>query len=335
MTTTKEILAELKAKGFQVIQHPDQELYIAYSERRLLHTGCGISETSIEWLKEMFDGPPQEKEEGSNISNQEAQVRILRMELALQELLKPGKLDELFPLLPLTKAGKFHKTAATNLYIPGIKYTVNEDYFSQSEVSLQIAAYRWLDDDTFNWEVCPEIGILRINPDASFVGRKTPPNLIDEKGNITAPAALPPKNKYLKQEDLVPGTGYLDPKGTEYMYLGRLRQHRVEDSVDWNGDPHHFDVVQNLTNPLYLRMTPKAKKEVAACATLQEYLQKRFEAAEDECLFTGLNETVSKKFVDEGTVYFDADHNKVQGLHVEKNILWLPQGTVKFDIDLP
>lgn len=151
MTTTKEILAELKAKGFQVIQHPDRELYIAYSERRLLHTGCGISETSIEWLKEMFDGPPQEKEEGSNISNQEAQVRILRMELALQELLKPGKLDELFPLLPLTKAGKFHKTAATNLYIPGIKYTVNEDYFSQSEVSLQIAAYRWLDDDTFNW----------------------------------------------------------------------------------------------------------------------------------------------------------------------------------------
>ena len=182
MTTTKEILAELKAKGFQVIQHPDRELYIAYSERRLLHTGCGISETSIEWLKEMFDGPPQEKEEGSNISNQEAQVRILRMELALQELLKPGKLDELFPLLPLTKAGKFHKTAATNLYIPGIKYTVNEDYFSQSEVSLQIAAYRWLDDDTFNWAVCPEIGILRINPDASFVGRKTPPNLIDEKG---------------------------------------------------------------------------------------------------------------------------------------------------------
>lgn len=335
MTTTKEILAELKAKGFQVIQHPDQELYIAYSERRLLHTGCGISETSIEWLKEMFDGPPQEKEEGSNISNQEAQVRILRMELALQELLKPGKLDELFPLLPLTKAGKFHKTAATNLYIPGIKYTVNEDYFSQSEVSLQIAAYRWLDDDTFNWEVCPEIGILRINPDTSFVGRKTPPNLIDEKGNITAPAEPPPKNKYLKQEDLVPGTGYLDPKGTEYMYLGRLRQHRVEDSVDWNGDPHHFDVVLNLTNPLYLRMTPKAKKEVAACATLQEYLQKRFEAAEDECLFTGLNETVSKKFVDEGTVYFDADHNKVQGLHVEKNILWLPQGTVKFDIDLP
>ena len=52
MTTTKEILAELKSKGFQVIQHPDRELYIAYSERRLLHTGCGISETSIEWLKE-------------------------------------------------------------------------------------------------------------------------------------------------------------------------------------------------------------------------------------------------------------------------------------------
>ncbi len=68
---------------------------------------------------------------------------------------------------------------------------------------------------------------------------------------------------------------------------------------------------------------------------LQEYLQKRFEAAEDERLFTGLKETVSKKFVDEGTVYFDADHNKVQGLHVEKNILWLPQGTVKVDIDLP
>lgn len=94
-------------------------------------------------------------------------------------------------------------------------------------------------------------------------------------------------------------------------------------------------MVLNLTDPLYLRMTPKAKKEVAACATLQEYLQKRFEAAEDKHLFTGLNETVSKKFVDEGTVYFDADHNKVQGLHVEKNILWLPQGTVKIDIDLP
>ena len=257
------------------------------------------------------------------------------MELALQELLKPGKLDELFPLLPLTKAGKFHKTAATNLYIPGIKYTVNEDYFSQSEVSLQIAAYRWLDDDTFNWEVCPEIGILRINPDASFVGRKTPPNLIDEKGNITAPAEPPKKNKYLKQEVLVPGTSYLDPKGTEYMYLGRLREHCVEDSVDWNGNPRHFDMVLNLTDPLYLRMTQKAKKEVAVCATLQEYLQKRFEAAEDERLFTGLKETVSKKFVDEGTVYFDADHNKVQGLHVEKNILWLPQGTVKVDIDLP
>lgn len=91
----------------------------------------------------------------------------------------------------------------------------------------------------------------------------------------------------------------------------------------------------SLTDPLYLRMTPKAKKEIAACATLQEYLQKRFDAAEDEHLFTGLNETISKKFVEKGTVYFDADHNKVQGIHVEKDIVWLPQGTVKFDIDLP
>lgn len=335
MKATKEVLAELKAKGFQFVQYPGQELYIAYSERRLFHTGCGISETSIEWLKEMFDGPPQEKPEGSSISNQEAQVRIMRLELAIQELLKPGKLDELFPLLPLTKAGKFHKTAATNLYIPGIKYTVNEDYFSQSEVALQIAAYGRSTYHPFQWEVYPEIGILRINPGASFVGRKTPPNLIDEKGNIMAPAAPLKKNKYLKQEELVPGTGYLDPKGTEYMYLGRLRRHRVEDSIDWNGNPCHFDVVMSLTDPLYLRMTPKAKKEIAACATLQEYLQKRFDAAEDEHLFTGLNETISKKFVEKGTVYFDADHNKIQGIHVEKDIVWLPQGTVKFDIDLP
>ena len=55
MKATKEVLAELKAKGFQFVQYPGQELYIAYSERRLFHTGCGISETSIEWLKEMFD----------------------------------------------------------------------------------------------------------------------------------------------------------------------------------------------------------------------------------------------------------------------------------------
>ena len=37
MKATKEVLAELKAKGFQFVQYPGQELYIAYSERRLFH----------------------------------------------------------------------------------------------------------------------------------------------------------------------------------------------------------------------------------------------------------------------------------------------------------
>ena len=113
------------------------------------------------------------------------------------------------------------------------------------------------------------------------------------------------------------------------MYLGRLREHCVEDSVDWNGNPRHFDMVLNLTDPLYLRMTQKAKKEVAVCATLQEYLQKRFEAAEDERLFTGLKETVSKKFVDEGTVYFDADHNKGPGPPCGEKYPLAPSGDCK------
>lgn len=333
METTKEMLDKLKSVGFEIVKHPERDLYIVYNERELFRVGGRYSGIwSIGYLKDEFSGPPQEKHKGCNITNQEALTRISKLESALKELLKPGKLEELFPVLPLTKAGKFHKSAAINLYIPGIKYTTTEEYFSQTEVALQLATYgpRWSDG-----AVWPDIAIVRINAYASFVERKTPPNLIDTKGNIFAPTEVPKKNKHFKLEELVPGTSYLDRKGTEYLYLGQLQMHQVDDYyLDYDGVYYHTDCM-GMSLPLCLRMSPKAKKEVSACTSLREFFQKRFDAAKDEYLLTGLKELFSNKFVEKGTVYFDEKHSKFHGLHVEKPLMGVPGGTMKCDIDLP
>lgn len=234
--------------------------------------------------------------------------------------------EDIFDYLPYTKQGKFSKSASINLYIPNISSTYSGNYFSQSEISLQLIPLAMpknsgnLFEEIHSNEIC----VLEINEYASFTSRKKPENIIDENGNYKKLTPVK-RNTYLKQQDITIGTSYIDAKGSEYLYIGNI----IEDIYfenERNGVPYSGQNKKQYEG-LYLRITPKIKKDLNNYSYLGDFLYDRFNKIllkEAFDWWKGLNMTTSKKFVKLENVYFDNSHNKIPNNKLE---FAYPKGT--------
>ena len=342
--TTSDIVKEIKDMNtFKCLEDKTRGLYIFYSEDSLLNQNYvnpylfkfkNILDTSIsiKELRECFSGNPNEKQEDCNCNNQEALNRIDKLEKVIKSIIYSSNPEKIFDYLPYTKQGKFSKTGNINLYIPNIKSTFSGDYFSQTEIALQLIPLE-MPKPNGNWfesihsgDIC----FLEINTRASFTNKKRPENIIDEDGNYKK-VNKPSRNTYLKQNDLEGGTSYIDAKGSEYLYIGEIQENGKYFGIDCRGNTY-TGTMKNHLKFVYLRVTSKISKELSNYTNFEDFLYDRFN---DSFLknrlsyYKGLNITTSKKFVKKGTIYFDNQHNKIpNGL----NFIY-PKGTYKNEPD--
>lgn len=281
---------------------------------------------SLEQLKRMFGGPANQKQEGANCSNKEALRRIQLLENAINNLFQPGKIETLFDYLPYTKSGKFARNKHIYLYIPNIKFTAYDDYFSQKEIALQLAPvmYGYIDREKgYETANMDNVVVLQLSTNACFAGRATPETVIKDDGSFQS---IEKKSiDYLKYKDLTKGVSYTDEKGSEYLYLGRVIIHRTPEGYTLPGISRLFEAtswderINKLTPPLYIRVTEKVKKELRSYSKLEDFLLDRFLKAEYLGLLHGFNQTESKKFVAQNTVYFAPPANVLTKMEFSKD----------------
>ena len=343
--TTGEIVKEIKdMKTFKCLEDKTRGLYIFYSEDSLLNRNCfntqslfkfkNILDTSIsiKELRKCFSGNPNEKQEDCNCKNKEALDRINKLEKVIKSIIYSSNPEEIFDYLPYTKQGKFSKTGNINLYIPNIKSTFSGEYFSQTEIALQLIPLEISKNKGTFFESTRlgDICFLEINDRASFTNKKKPENIIDEDGNYKK-VNKPSRNSYLKQNELEVGTSYIDAKGSEYLYIGSFKENGEYFEIDCDGNPYK-GITSNEFEFVYLRVTSKISKELSNYTNFEDFLYDRFNKSflknPFNC-YNGLNITASKKFVKKGTIYFDNEHNKIQELNFN-----YPSGTYKDEPDL-
>ena len=328
--TTEEIVQELMKNGFECIKDDKRNLYILYNKHFLLYNTNNFSEdVSINKLRTWYQGNPKEKIEGSNCTNEDALKRIDILEKIVKYIINSSNKDDIFNYLPYTKTNKFSKSGAINLFIPNIKSTYSGDYFSQTEIALQLRPLEIMPSKGFSFSGVKfnEICTLEINPRASFINKKTPENIIDENCNFQI-INTSLRNKYLKQQDLVPGCSYIDAKGSEYLYIGIASYHTCCEYMDNNNNISRNNYSGKNIKYLYLRVTSNVKKKLLKYTNFSDFLNNRFDEVLKKELFDwdkGLNITESKKFVSLDTIYFDSQHNKTNDAFVYQK----PKGSIK------
>lgn len=305
--TSKEIVDSIMShSGFKCIEN--KGLYIIYNKKSLF-TPCTISSTdfvesstSIQELKGQFILNPDEKQKDCNCTNGEALKRIKNLENVIKHIINAEHPEEIFKHLPYTKQGKFSKNGNISLYIPDIKSTYNGDYFSQTEIALQLVPLE-LCYNFISQEKSAEICTLEINPYASFTAKR-PKNIIDETGRYTN-YTKPKRNTYLKQTDIKAGCSYIDAKGTEFLCLGTINS-IFDYNLDHMGCPISHKLDETCEN-LYLKVTAKLKADLTKYDSLSDFLKYRFNTILLKTPYNwlrGLNMSKSKKFVKLGSEYF-------------------------------
>lgn len=339
--TTGEIVKEIKDMNvFKCLEDKTKGLYIFYNEDNLLNKNHFDSKNlfkiknlldtslSIKELKDLFSGNPNEKQEDCNCKNKEALDRIDKLEKVITSIIHSKNPEKIFDYLPYTKQGKFSKTGNINLYIPNIKSTFSGEYFSQTEIALQLIPLEMPKpngnclESIHSGDIC----FLEINDRASFTSKKRPENIIDEDGNYKK-VNKPSRNSYLKQDEIEVGTSYIDAKGSEYLYIGEIKENGKYEGIDCDGNPYSGSIREKYEG-LYLRVTSKISKELENCTSFEDFLYDRFYDSfiKNEMNFQlCLNRTTTKKFVKKGTVYFDNEHNKISN----KLLFEFPKGTIK------
>lgn len=314
---TKSVMQEYMQSGYQIIHDPQRNLYLAYNQTELLTANVHKQNMtlrphyhSIYDLRQIFSGHPQGTHPGANMNNQSALQEIHKLEQIIQDLLQPEKLDKIFDYLPYTKSGKFHRKQHIDLYITNLKETVNQDYFRQTQIALQIipaAAYFIQNDGMIGERGLDDFAYIAINTQASYTNKAQVEPIIDENGNFRKPAKRS-RSQYLPQESLVPGTSYLDNKNSEYLYLGCL-------DIQYELNFGSCTIRKNIKpGPYYLRITPSTKKRIQQAIDLTGLLIDHFQRSKSEVITSGLNRTVTKRFTSVGTTYFNPPKNKISNL---------------------
>lgn len=305
-TTSAEVVRYLEKNGYEQVYDNKRKLYIFFNKSMLTD--------EILQLRNEYGGAANEKNEDANCTNREAMSRIDDLEKVVNFITTSPAKENIFEYIPYTKAQKFSKTGSINLFIPNLKSTYSGDYFSQTEVSLQLTPVEILayTSEGFKSFKLDDVCTIEINTSASFTSKKTPANIISADCKFTG--AIPPaRNKYLKQKELIPGSSYIDSKGSEYLYIGSAGSVYHYKDEDENGK-HEWSHSDPESDGVYLRVTANVKKKLARHTEFKDFLRERFneQFAKTNDWHTGLNFTTSKKFVSLGNIYFDSDHNKTK-----------------------
>jgi hypothetical protein len=274
-----------------------------YQEHEIYWDVC----LSLSDLRKLFSGHGNEVQEGCNCKNAEALKRIDTLEVVISHLLNMPNAEQLFELLPYNKTGKLAKNKVVTLYLPKIKSVCNTyEYASQTEVALQLRPLEVEPTKAYQYkrDKLEGVLVLEINGSASFATNK-PENLIDDTGVLKAQPENYTRHKYLKQNELKVGTSYTDSKGSEYLYLGAIREKYSYTELSTMRVTRSNDGIMKY---IYLRITSGVKKEILRYNSLYDYLSARF--TKNYCdknnilnWNKGCNYTESKKFVSINTVY--------------------------------
>lgn len=171
---------------------------------------------------------------------------------------------DIFEYLPLTKAGRFHKTNSILLATSGIKDVYKEDInglnvVSVSTLSLYICPYRF---DANNWWMKESDGVTAYLALGFYeISDKDTPVF---NGNNQPVKVEKKRNTYIKEQDLIRGHVYKDAKGTKYFYFGHYVSRCIwlgKNETDYKQTSEYADVTQNLkTTPgdyYFVRCTNK------------------------------------------------------------------------------
>lgn len=199
---------------------------------------------------------------------------------------------DIFSYLPLTKAGKFHKTKSIFLATSGIKDVFNGDYFKMEVLDLRITPVSYAEKinpfiaidktgDIFGTITGDgNVGFLELN---WYPHQNKENPIFDENNNPIK--QITTRNKYLKEKDLKPGYSYLDAKGNEFLYLGHfcekqhenmgldtkekyLKSEEYEEFKKW-----YKNCELHIGNFIFAKITKKLQKEIDEAKNIDELLK--------------------------------------------------------------
>jgi len=163
------------------------------------------------------------------------------------------KLD-IFDYIPLTKQGKFPKNQTILLADTKIANVVNGGYYvAKYKLQLRLVEAYSSTEDFIN-KTCIE-NTLALEIDLYQKESKTLP--VFNSDGIPSKTERA-RNTYLKDDEIKAGSSYIDAKGTEYLYLGKLRL--TGGILKDNESADNLDTRKLCPGHVYTKMTKQLKK---------------------------------------------------------------------------
>lgn len=314
------ILTYLMPHFQQAVYDPQRNLYILYNRAALLHDAA-ISTAVAKNIACRILNYQGKTINPSDIGQYDPCRQAVQFEKLMEHITDEYQLQQIFDYLPYTADKKFN--LAKRIHVRMLQFTTPA-FASTPEKTVNhlelivwpfsgASGYSALCSDYAKFPPVNNIAVMLYVPPKYVSADKCPANILMDNGTFQT-VKRKPAQKTIDLSALVPGTSYLDSKGVEHLYLGKLTQKNYLNQYP------QANTVQIGPMPMYLRVTDTIRTQLTAASSMTEFLEKRLtEKAMDAKIgdiLVGISQDPNKKLKTRKTVFFRTPDNLVKNLRI-------------------
>lgn len=314
------VLNRLMAQFPQAVYDPKQNLYILYNRNALLHDAA-VSTAYAKNITCRILNLRSDTDCLDHIEQYNPYKQAVQFENLMNSITDEYQLQQIFDCLPYTKDKRFNLTG--HIHIRMLQFTMPAFASNPEKTVNHLALTIWpfsgasgysaLCSDYESLPMVSNIAVMLYTPPKYISGDKCPPNILQDDGTFQKAKTKRPQ-KTLAVTTLTPGTSYLDSKGIEHLYLGKLTR--------TNSIPNYPDsrTVKTSPTPMYLRITDTVREQLNKAPSMTEFLKNRLEEKardpKSPDILTGISQIPDKKLKMQKTVFFQTPYNLVNNLRI-------------------
>lgn len=314
------ILNSLAIYFRQAVYDPKRNLYILYNRDSLRHD-AQIASIYARNIAGRILQRQHKTVEFDDLVHYNPCKQAIQFEQLVEQITDEYQLQKIFDYLPYTKDQKFNLN--NRIHVKMLQFTMPAfDKTPERTVNHQaltiwpfsgISGYGMLCSEYEKLPQVNNIAVMVYTPPKYTTGDKRPPDILLDDGSFQS-VKRKSAQKTINPDMLTPGTSYLDSKGVEHLYLGKLTQTTSMPKYQKS------TTVQNGPTPMYLRVTENVRTQLTAAKSMAEFLKNRLEEKGLDPkigdIMIGISQAADKKLKTQKTVFFQPPDNLVKDLRI-------------------